>query len=179
MDESGRWCLGNIMSWDFGEITDMEFSVCKFLSIFLVGIGGFWKFIGKIIKIHSYRNRHLICCHWSNVKENNKKNEIVSRIENNNYISSRNQTQPESGMNPFSPKTNSFLDRTFYYYIFTFIQEGIRLWREGIHPRFWLGLIPRTNIITIFYSRYNLIFLVVLFHVATMAANQVPVAIRV
>ena len=123
------------------------------LQVFINFFGRYWwllEIYWKIIKIHSYRNRHLICCHWSNVKENNKKNEIVSRIENNNYISSRNQTQPESGMNPFSPKTNSFLDRTFYYYIFTFIQEGIRLWREGIHPRFWLGLIPRTNIITIF-----------------------------
>ena len=31
-----------------------------------------------------------------------KKNEIESRLKNNNYINSRNQTRPESGMNSFS-----------------------------------------------------------------------------
>ena len=61
------------------------------------------------------------------MKMNNKKNEIESRLKNNNYINSSNQTWLELGMNPFYPKTNSFLDRTFYYYIFTSIQEGIRL----------------------------------------------------
>ena len=127
----------------------------------------------------SYRNRHLICCHWRNVKENNKKNEIEYRFKNNNYINSRNQTRPESSMNPFSPKTNSFLDRSKNVIIKCSIQEGIRLWREGIHTGFLPGLIPGINIIIIFESRFNLIFLVVLFHISPMAANQVPVAIRV
>ena len=95
----------------------------------------------------SYRNRHLICCHWSNVKENNKKNEIESRLKNNNYINSRNQIRPKSGMNSFSQKTNSFLDKSKSVIIKCFIQEGIRLWREGIHTEFWSDLIPRINIL--------------------------------
>ena len=71
-------------------------------------------------------------------------------IKNNNYINSRNQIRPESGINPFSSKTNSFLDRTFYSYIFISIQEWIRFWREGIYTGFRSDLIPGINIIIIF-----------------------------
>ena len=106
---------------------------------------------GKIFL--SFKNLHImlyerkIFCNWNKNKENNKKNEIGSRLKNNNYINSRNQSQPESGINSFPPKTNSFLIKTFYYFIFTSIQEGIRLWSEGIYTGFWLGLIPGINII--------------------------------
>ena len=106
--------------------------------------------IAYLLLIHSFHYRHQIWWQWSNEKENNRKNEIESRLKNNNYINSRNQTRPESGINSFSPKTNSFLGRTFYYYIFTSTQEGIRLWREGIYTGFLLGLISGINIIIIF-----------------------------
>ena len=100
--------------------------------------------------LHLMLYEQIICCHWSKNKENNKRKEIESRLKNNNYIYSRNQTLPESGINSFSPNTNSFLDWKFYFYILTSIQEGIRIWREGIYTRFWQGLIPRINIIIIF-----------------------------
>ena len=79
-------------------------------------------------------------------------------LDKNNNINSRNQTRPESGINLFSPKTNSFLDRCKNVIIKCFIQEGIRLWREEIYTGFWPGLIPGINII-IFYRDSILFFL--------------------
>ena len=58
----------------------------------------------------------------------------------------------------FYPRRNSSLERRDSYRI--------------------LSLIPVNNII-IFKLRFNLIFLVVIFHVVPIAANQVPVVIRV
>ena len=104
----------------------------------------------KNYKVHPMLYEQKICCQWSNVKENNKKNEIEYQLKNNNNINSMNQIRPESGINSFSPKTNSFLDRSKNIIIKCSIQEGIRLWWERIYTRFWPGLIHGINIIIIF-----------------------------
>ena len=103
----------------------------------------------KKIVLHLMLYKQKIYYHWRNVKKNNKKNEIESRLKNNN-INSRNKSRPGSGINFFSPKTYFFLDRNKNVIIKYSIQERIRLWREEIYTRFWPGLTPGINIIIIF-----------------------------
>ena len=133
----------------------LEDEVCMQIYLFIIICLKICRWIFN--HLHSMPYRHLICSssnrsnrRKNNEKENNRKNEIESRLKNNNYINFRNQTRPESGINSFSPNKNSFLGRTFYYYIFTSTQEGILIWREGIYTGFWPGLIPEINIIIIF-----------------------------
>ena len=60
---------------------------------------------------------------------------------NNNYINSRTQTRPESGMNPFPPRHNSFWDNHKNVRRKSVILEGIMSGGKGFIPdsgRVWV-----------------------------------------
>ena len=81
-------------------------------------------------------------------KRRSRKVEKSKFYRNNNYINSRTQTRPESGMNPLPPRHNSLLDNHKSKRK-RVIQEGIMTRRKGIHTGFWPGLSPGINIIII------------------------------
>ena len=106
-------------------------------------------------------------CHRKKKKKKQHTNPSWIRWKNN-YINSRIQSRPESGMNPFSINHNSFLKNYFFSKYFIFIQEGIMINREGIHTRFWPRLNPGINII-IFSSDSTWICMLLLFLLFPMA----------
>ena len=83
------------------------------------------------------------------IMKNWKKAKQKIRIQSNEIvIISISGIKP--GQNPgWIPSLLIFKDKPFTFYIFIIILERIKMWREGINPGLWSGLIPGIYIITV------------------------------